>query len=673
MYTVRYGGKRGAAFQLVESPNLVVVRMRDNQGLESVQMGSESQSVLNTAPEVLAFPAVRVSVRQVAQPGTDVAAAMLQRDAARAILKQEPNVRFAGRVLQDAQSGALQLYTENFFVKFKDKIREQACLDCLQAYGLHLKRKLNFAVNAYFVAAPDGTGLQVFDIAEKLLQEKSVQLCHPELIQKRKNKIINPLQWHLAPTQIGNEPVNAHVNIQEAWRITRGQGVTIAVIDDGLDMDHPEFAGKIVFPYNVSENNDNPRHQYDEEKHGTSCAGMATALGLPDGASGTAPEAQLMPIRLDVGLGSVFEANAFVWAADHGADVISCSWGPDDGDWSVPSDPMHKRISPLPDHTRIAIDYALNEGRGGKGCVVLFAAGNGNEPVDNDGYASYPGVIAVAACNDTAKRSVYSDYGNAIWACFPSNDFGFTPFNHPKPLSTGLRTTDRLGPEGYNPGSYTNTFGGTSGACPGLAGIVGLMLSVNPGLRGSAVKDLIRMACVKIDLENGNYDTHGHSPWYGYGRIDAGRAVQQALPPQTAELPGLEGAIRFAVLGEQAFGQGLVGGFQPARRLLGMRLQLTGATEGLELKYRIWVAGVGVFENTEAGAYVGLAHGRQRIVGFSVRLEGGQSAHFDVVYAGKFAGLPNLRLGQNGDLCGWTSAAGKTLEGLSIQINKKAQ
>ena len=160
--------------------------------------------------------------------------------------------------------------------------------------------------------------------------------------------------------------------------------------------------------------------------------------GLKNGASGTAPEANLMPIRLRSGLGSMSEAKAFVWAADHGADVISCSWGPADGDWWKAEDPIHKHTTVLPDSTRLAIKYALTKGRKGLGCVIPFAAGNGNEDIANDGYCSNEGVIAVSACNDSGKRSVYSDFGKAIWVSFPSNDFEYEPFKHPAPGKPGI-------------------------------------------------------------------------------------------------------------------------------------------------------------------------------------------------------------------------------------------
>ena len=181
----------------------------------------------------------------------------------------------------------------------------------------------------------------------------------------------------------------------------------------------------------------------------------------------------------------------------------------------------------------------MANGRGGKGCVILFAAGNGNESVDNDGYASYPKVIAVAACNDRGRRSVYSDFGNAVWCAFPSNDFGHPPFNQPDPLTPGIWTVDRHGSAGYNTGqnndgdtagNFTNSFGGTSSACPGAAGVAALVLSVNPNLKWDEVRDILRRACDKIDPQGGAYNAAGHSAKYGFGRLNAFTAVQLAQP-----------------------------------------------------------------------------------------------------------------------------------------------
>lgn len=677
MYKVKFGGKKGKTINLVESPDMVAIRTKDNEELEKVSVSRASKELIAHTTEVVSFPEAGVTVRRVALEEGELESAkatIAHRDETRAALKQEENIRFAGRVLQDAESGEVMLYTENFFVKFKDPVPEKDCLAIIKKYNLKIKNKLVFATNAWFVEAEEGTGLKVFEIADKLLKEKEVEYCHPELVQERRFKVIHPLQWHLAKTTIGGKTVDAHVNIEKAWQRTRGKGATIAVIDDGVDVDHPEFAGRIVHPYDATENNDNPRPKSQDDNHGTSCAGMACAAGLNDGASGVAPEAKLMPIRLRSGLGSMAEANAFVWAADKGADVISCSWGPTDGEWWNPGDAVHNRLTMLPDSTRLAMDYALTKGRGGKGCVILFAAGNGNEDTKNDGYASYPGVIAVAACNDTGRRSVYSDFGESVWVCFPSGDFGYKPFQHPAPISQGLRTTDRLSDQGYDPTDYTNTFGGTSGACPGAAGTVALMLSANPNLTQPEVKKLLSRSCRRIDEAGGEYGPNGHSIWYGYGRIDAGLAVENALAAaQQATGPAVEGTVKFATVGEQPLqpGGSLTGNFTPAKKVLGLALKIHPAVKGLKIKYKVNVPGPGVVESKSEGAYTGTATGRQRIIGFAIELTGMEAKKYEVHYSARLQGVAGLASAKNGDWCGTDKKSGKTIQAVSVQIRKK--
>ncbi|MCY1079148.1 S8 family serine peptidase [Archangium lansingense] len=467
----------------------------------------------------------------------------LLRDVARTVLREEPEIAFAGTVLSDPVSGSPVLYTENFFVKFDDGLPASEVMALLGKYGLTLKRELEYARNAYFLSAPEGTGQKVFQIAHELLNEKPVDFCHPELIHKVSHRGVFPQQWHLRKTDIDGRTVDAHANIEAAWALSQGEGVTIAIIDDGVDIDHEEFSGsgKIVAPRDVTRGTDDPR-PIGEDNHGTACAGIACAEGR-FGACGVAPRARLMPIRLASGLGSQNEADAFIWAADHGADVITCCWGPVEGRWWNPDDPAHQQNIPMPDSTRLAIDYAIRHGRNGKGCVIFWAAGNGREDVDLDGYASYPKVIAVAACNDSGRRSVYSDFGRAIWCSFPSNDFASSPPGplNPWPNTPGIWTTDRSGAQGYNPGrstrgdaagNYTNSFGGTSSASPGAAGVAALVLASNPELRWEQVKDILKQCCDRIDPEGGEYDAQGHSLYYGHGRLNAAAAVQLAHPPQ---------------------------------------------------------------------------------------------------------------------------------------------
>jgi subtilisin family serine protease len=160
-------------------------------------------------------------------------------------------------------------------------------------------------------------------------------------------------------------------------------------------------------------------------------------------------------------------------------------------------------------------------------------------------------VVAVAACNDTGTRSVYSDTGKALWCAFPSNDFDLAKIarlpsprphggvwneDHPEPKTKGIWTTDRSGWHGYNRGAsgdakgdYTDGFGGTSSAAPGVAGDAALVLARNPGLRQEDVRDILKRACDQIDTANGAYDpATGHSRLYGYGRVNARKAVELA-------------------------------------------------------------------------------------------------------------------------------------------------
>ncbi|TFH41347.1 MAG: peptidase S8, partial [Lysobacterales bacterium] len=454
------------------------------------------------------------------------------RDKARIALKQEASVRFAGRGLCNA-SGRPVLYTENLFVQFQEDCKKTTIKRILKAFELTPKRELGYARNAWFVELPEGSGHEkLLTTASALLAHEDVLLCHPELVQEMGKRGAFPEQWHLKRATVNGTAINAHANVAAAWAMSQGEGTTIAIIDDGVDVSHQEFtgAGKIVSPRDVTRGKDDARPGRSD-MHGTACAGVACANGL-HGASGVAPKARLMPIRLVSSLGSQAEADAFVWATDHGADVISCSWGPMDGDWWNPDDPGHGDVVPIPDSTRLAIDYAVREGRVGKGCVITWAAGNGNESVDNDGYASYAKVMAIAASNDMNVKADYSDMGDALWCAFPSS-------NGEPSLTPGIWTTDVSGAGGYNSGRvsdgdaaghYTNSFGGTSSACPGAAGVAALVIARAPELRWDQVKELLKQSCDKIDSSGGRYDATGHSPLYGYGRLNAKTAVELAAP-----------------------------------------------------------------------------------------------------------------------------------------------
>lgn len=525
----QYGGIKGKKLRLVDAKEYVVVRTKSRDYLERTPLGREAGLLLHDWSCVVRFEEAGVEVLRTRRRSR----LKEQRDEVRTVLKKEPEVQFAGRVLATRKAREPVIYTENLFVKFADDVSQTACCKLLRKHGLAVKQQLQYAGNAYFVTAPDNCGRKVFELASAVLREETVELCHPELVQAHRERQAFPQQWHLKKTKINGLSINEHANVEAAWPFSQGEGTTIAVIDDGVDVDHEEFSGsnKIVAPRDVTRQRDDVRPQFASERHGTACAGVACGNGV-HGASGVAPKAKLMPIRLRSGLGSQQEADAIMWAANHGADVISCSWGPSDGDFRNPDDPRHDAISLLPDSTRLALEFAISNGRNGKGCVITWAAGNGNESVDNDGYAAFEKAVTVGASDDLGKKAPYSDFGDALWCVFPSD--------HKLPsITPGIWTVDRRLGAGYNPGRsqlgdaeghYTNRFGGTSSSCPGAAGVAALVIARNPELRWDQVKEILRQCCDQIDTANAEYDDDGHSKLYGYGRLNAKRAVELALP-----------------------------------------------------------------------------------------------------------------------------------------------
>jgi subtilisin family serine protease len=296
-------------------------------------------------------------------------------------------------------------------------------------------------------------------------------------------------------------------------RVSRN-AVTIAVVDDAIDTRHEEFAGRVAAEWDASTGVPSaiPRGW---EPHGTKVAGLALGGGIR--VSGVLPSARLLAVRvpaLSTHLGDRTEAVGIRWAAEHDADVICCAWGP--------QGPVG-RSGELPEHTRAAIDWAVTHGRGNKGCVVVYSAGNDGNDLALNGYASHPGVIAVGACNCHGKRASYSGWGDALWCVVPSNDPG-----DPVGARMTYSTTTPIGSFLLGDTFYTNDFGFTSAACAIAAGVCARILAVNPALTWRDVRDVIARSCSKIDPDGGSYDARGHSPYYGYGRLNIVGALELA-------------------------------------------------------------------------------------------------------------------------------------------------
>jgi subtilisin family serine protease len=389
--------------------------------------------------------------------------------------------------------------------------------------GFDVAEPLRYASNGFrLVVRGGGLDRNALTVANAVVESGLADWAHPDFLAHRSlrhtpNDPQFVSQWHLANTGQGGGSVGADVEAEAAWDVTTGDAsISVAVADTGIDYTHEDFAvtvgglPKVHDPRDVVHDDDDPSPKASDAdgRHGTSASGVAVAAidnGLDT--TGIAPGCRLVPIQLyaeSTFTPNATEADAFTWAADH-ADVMSNSWGPDNDD------------TPLPDATRAAIEYATTHGRGGKGLVIFFAAGNSNDDTVHDNYVSSPNVVAVAASTNFDVRAPYSRFGAAVSVCAPSSGG-----------SLGITTTDVTGQPGYSSLNYTSTFGGTSSACPLAAGIAALVLSVNPGLTWQEVRGVLEQSADKIDAANGGYDASGRSDLYGYGRVNARAAVELA-------------------------------------------------------------------------------------------------------------------------------------------------
>lgn len=349
---------------------------------------------------------------------------------------------------------------------------------------------------------------------------------------------VDPLlkeQWHLRNTgiQFGDTvglKAGADARVVAAWQRMQSLGSSacvVAVIDDGFDLTHPDLSGnsKVVAPWDFTTNTNNPapqRFSPDPRRgdyHGTACAGVAIGNANGTGITGAAPDCRFMPVRWTGTISNDTIKRQFEYVDTQGAWVVSCSWG-------VASD-----FFELSTVMNEAIAKCARDGRGGLGCVIVFAAGNANHDINDpdngtlDGFAVHPDVIAVAACTSMDQKSNYSNFGKEISVCAPSNGAG----------GVGILTSDVRGSfvsngttfaSGYDAGDYTRTFGGTSSATPLVAGICALILSVNPGLTAREVKQILESTTRKI---SGPYDSNGHSIFFGFGCVNTDAAVKRAM------------------------------------------------------------------------------------------------------------------------------------------------
>lgn len=349
-------------------------------------------------------------------------------------------------------------------VQPSENVSEQEAADLLNVHGGKISSKIE-AINVYVVQLPENANEKA--VAALIAHNPKFNFAEVDSIVTAVQLTDDPLyinQWHLPK-----------INAPSAWDISTGAGVTIAILDTGVDGTHPDLAARMVPGYNTYDNNTNTA---DVQGHGTMCAGTAAAIGNNSiGTTGVAWNANIMPIRISDrranGYSSTIAAG-ITWAGDHGAKIASISFGPLNGSSTV---------------------IAAAQNFQNKGGVVLNSGGNSGVL---ESYSNTEYMITVAATDPNDVRTSWSTYGNFIDVAAPGLE---------------IWTTARGG-------GYSNP-SGTSFSCPLTAGIVALMVSVNPALSPVQIQNIL--TSTSLDLGVAGWDQY-----YGFGRVDASAAVNLA-------------------------------------------------------------------------------------------------------------------------------------------------
>lgn len=357
-------------------------------------------------------------------------------------------------------------------------------------------------------------------------------------------------QWGLNNTGQYSGVAGLDINIlNQSWGTTAFKMVPkVAVVDDGVDMNHPAL--KLAYSFDMKDVV-SPNKVYASQ--GTAVAGVIAAKPVNGiNLRGVFPACELMSISHPYGgdVSTYGFANAIIKAYKEGADVINCSWGDSEQEGS--------------DFLEYAVNTAATKGRNGLGCVLVFAAGNAN----NGSIVNYPArkdnVIGVGAIvsNGSRRAPSYggdwgSNYGTGLDLVAPGE---------------WIATTDRMGSYGYNPSNivndYTNLnyhkyFAGTASACPFVSGVAAIVLSANPTLTAVQVKQILMAKATKLTkysypLDKTNTFAGGlptanlqvkWNPEVGSGLVNAYAAKLEAdkYLPKIVEVSGTSTVLQYRV------------------------------------------------------------------------------------------------------------------------------
>ncbi len=399
-----------------------------------------------------------------------------------------------------------------FYVKLKDDTGKTELEKMASEYGVTVSHQNKFMPLWYALACTNLSSGSALEMANLFYESGKFAASHPDFMTFETTGIVNDElyadQWNLENTAQKGGTAGIDIKYPAATAITKGtQSTIVAVIDEGVQLDHPDL---LVHPTSwdaVTETSPSVMRS----NHATACAGIIGATtDNTIGIAGIAPNVSIMSISTKFNEPYTNEnlANSICYAANNGASVLNNSWGAD----GQPDDLIND-----------AIDYALQNGRGGKGCVLVFSAGN-RDREGLDFPANYnPDVIAVGAMNQWGQRKSWSSKdGDFSWGSSYGSQLDI--------MAPGVKIPTLLPTE-----DYTQTFNKSSASAAHVSAVAALILSINPMLTHKEVADIIEKSASKV----GNYayaetDGRPNGTWHkevGYGLLNAFDALMMVSPP----------------------------------------------------------------------------------------------------------------------------------------------
>ncbi|RPJ02038.1 MAG: hypothetical protein EHM39_02435, partial [Chloroflexi bacterium] len=442
----------------------------------------------------------------------------------------------------DLTQKQVKVLDSRFVIRFRDHLRPQDIQALLERTNARLLRGFIQAGNARLIEFQGGSYQEHLRIVEDWYRQGLLIYGEPDLIAEIVDDVF-PTVPPNDPT-FGNQLNLTLQNVDNAWQFLNGvdtnltlgsPGVYVATLDRGVDTDHPDIGG------NLTDGTAQLAQCYDfsglractapgyapDTSHGMGVYGIISAItNNTDDISGISSNVHHIGMERPLTLGTVNYADALLWAAGFttgntsvgwpaepispAADIISCSHGSDG-----------LALSGLMDDT---LTFLSVYGRGGKGTLMIYSAGNGATLITGFRvWAAHPRTMAISNSNQPDGGGVErlnntSNFGPEIDICAQGN-------NAP--------SLNDVGGE--------QIFGGTSASAPTVAAAAALMLSVEPDLTWINLRDILRDTAVVIDGANADPVgpwVGGFSQWYGFGRLDVDAAVQgaDAFDPGTVSL-----------------------------------------------------------------------------------------------------------------------------------------